>query len=206
MKTMLKITLLSLILTCGMVLPASAQSKIATLDLRKLFDGYWKTRQADTALKTSAADLDKEHKGLLESYTKATEDWKKQMSSANDMAVSTEEREKRKKAAEDKLVELKQLEDNIKQFEAQAKENLDTQRRRMRENVLKEIREVISEVAKSDSIDLVLDTAADSINSTPVVIFTNGASDLTEKVLKKLNANAPADLPKTEEKKADAKK
>jgi len=32
------------------------------------------------------------------------------------------------------------------------------------------------------------------VNKTPVVVFTNGENDLTDAVLKELNANAPAGL------------
>ena len=46
--------------------PALAQQKIATVDMRKLFDGYWKTKQAETALNDRKAELDKEDRGFLD--------------------------------------------------------------------------------------------------------------------------------------------
>jgi Skp family chaperone for outer membrane proteins len=205
MNTLLKTTLLTLLLALGLAGSASAQNRIGTVDLRKLFDGFWKTRQADTALKGSAADLDKEHKGLMESFAKGEDEYKKLLSAANDLTYSIEEREKRKKLAEDKLVELNTLRTNIKQFEDQAKESLNTQRLRMRENVLKEIKDAIAIVARGETYDLVLDTSADSRNETPMVVFTTGASDLTEKVLAKLNVDAPKDLPTPDEKKDEKK-
>jgi Skp family chaperone for outer membrane proteins len=41
---------------------ALAQTKIATVDLRKLFDNYWKTKQAQAAIQERAAQLDKDDK------------------------------------------------------------------------------------------------------------------------------------------------
>ena len=80
---------------------AQAQPKIATVDLRKIFEGYYKTKQADAQLRERGADAEKQYKGMLDDYQKANEDYKKLVESANDQAVSSEERDKRKKSAED---------------------------------------------------------------------------------------------------------
>ena len=39
-------------------------SKIATVDLRKIFDNYWRTKQAQAAIQDRAAQLDKDDKGM----------------------------------------------------------------------------------------------------------------------------------------------
>ena len=36
---------------------ASAQTRIGTVDLRKIFDSYWKTKQADAALKLATRQV-----------------------------------------------------------------------------------------------------------------------------------------------------
>src|SRR5579884_2783872 len=102
MKTFLK-TLVPALLLCGLLgNSAFAQTKIATVNLQKLFDNYWKTKQADESLKDKAAELDKSHKEMLDSWKKAKDDYQKLIDQAADPAVSTDERDKRKKAAEDK--------------------------------------------------------------------------------------------------------
>ena len=78
---------------------------------------------------------------------------------------------------------------------------------RMRNNILGEIRTIVNAKAKSGNYSMVLDTASETINKTPVFLYTNNENDITDMVLQQLNANAPADLPKTEEKAAvDEKK
>lgn len=171
---------------------AMAQGKIGTIDLRKVFDGYWKTKQADAGLKERAADMEKEHKNMIEDLKKAEEDYRGILSSANDQAVSEEERDRRKKSAEEKLRYMEKQRETIGQYERQARTTLDEQRRRMRENILGEIRTVVNGKAKAGSFSMILDTAAESINNTPVVIYTTGENDITDDVLKELNATAPA--------------
>ena len=205
MKTFLKTIVPAIALTALLAGSASAQTKIATIDLRKVFDGYWKTKQADTALKERAADMDKEHKKLLEEYNKAKEDYQKTLTSANDSAIAPEEREKRKKTAETRLLEIKEKEQEITQFERQARTTLDDQRRRMRDGVLEEIRTAVNTKAKSAAYSMVLDAAAESFNNTPILMFTNGENDITKEILDQLNAGAPAELPKPAEKKDEKK-
>jgi outer membrane protein len=184
-----------ILLTCGLLTsPAFAQGRIGTVDLRKLFDNYWKTKQADSALKDRAADLDKEYKGLRDEYAKSQEEVRKLMSSANDQAVSSEERDKRKKAVDAKLKELKDTEETIVQFEKSARTTLDEQKKRMRDNILAEIRKVIDAKAKSSSYTLVIDVAAETPNGTPMVLYANdAANDLTAQVLDVLNVGRPVE-------------
>ena len=104
---------------------AWAQGRIATIDLRKVFEGYWKTKKADAQLKERAADMEKEHKNMLDDWKKAKDEYQTLLSEANNQTLSFEEREKRKKSAEDKLKQLKETEDTIQQYERQARTTLD---------------------------------------------------------------------------------
>jgi outer membrane protein len=184
--------ILTLGFTVLLALSASAQTKIGTIDLRKVFDDYYKTKAADANLKEKAGELDKERKNLMDQYGKSRDDYKKSLDGANDQAVSADEREKRKKTAESKLLEIKELEQTIDQFDRQSRTTLEEQQRRMRDNILKEIQTVITTKAKAANYSMVLDTASESFNKTPILLYTNGENDITAMVLKDLNQAAPA--------------
>lgn len=173
---------------------ASAQTRIATVDLSKVFTDYWKTKQATLALEERKADLVKELESFTEEKKKLLEQYQKLNAEANDQAVSAEEREKRKKATEAKLKELKESDESIKQFTARSDTELKSQFQRMRNNVLGEIKETVNAKAKAGGYGLVLDTAAETINGTKVFLYSNGENDLTTVVLEQLNAAAPAEL------------
>jgi outer membrane protein len=183
---------------------AQAQSKVAVVDLKKVFDGYWRTKQADTQLKERAGDLEKARNGMVEDYKKANEDFKKMLDGLNDPAASAEEKDKRKKDAEKKQLEVRELEQSIRTFDENSRKTIVEMQKRMRESVLRDIRGVVEEKAKVAGYQAVLDTAAESINQTPVVVYTSllgGSDDLSDGVLKALNANAPADAVKKDEEK-----
>ena len=49
----------------ALTLPAVGQTRIGTIDLRKVFDNYWKRQQAEAALKERGTTMDKELKGFM---------------------------------------------------------------------------------------------------------------------------------------------
>lgn len=207
------ITSITVLIATFLAAPVRADTKLGLIDLKKVFDGYWKTKQADAQLKERAADLDKSRKSLVEDFQKASEEYKRLIESANDQAISSEERDKRKGSAEKKLVEVKDIEQTINLFDRNSRENLGTQQRRMRDKILEEIKEVTNTKAKSGGYTVIFDTAAETPNQTPVLLFNNGQNDITEEVLTQLNSSAPAGTPsisdtkdKTTEEKKEEKK
>jgi outer membrane protein len=205
MKSPLRNIVPALLLVFLMTSSAWGQGRIATVDLRKLFDNYWKTKQADAALKDRAADIEKEHKNMLDEWKKAKEEYSTLLSEANNQTLSLEEREKRKKSAEDKFKQLKDSEDSITQYERSARTTLDEQKKRMRDSILDEIRTTVNGKAKAGAYALVVDTASESANNTPVILYSNNENDLTEAVLSQLNAGAPVDALKSGDKTVDTK-
>ena len=183
---------------------AWAQGRIVTINLQKVFEKYWKTKQAELELKSRADDMEKEHKNMLNDWTKAREDHQHLLSAANDQSASADEREKSKKAADAKLKYLKDTEESILQYEKQARTTLDEQKRRTIDKILAEIRTLVAEQAKSSGGAVVIDTSAESANHTPIVLFTTNEEDMTDKVISTLNSAAPPENAKPEEAKSDA--
>lgn len=203
MMNLSRATVASLILFLMLGSSALAQNRIATVDLRKVFDGYWKKRQAEAALKERQTDMEKEDRNMVDDYKKAKEEYQTLLTSANDQAVSSDERDKRKTAAEEKLRRLKEMEDTIAQYERQARTTIGEQSQRMRSNILAEIRNVVNSKAKAAGYFLVIDTAAESVNSTPIFLYASNENDITDGVLQQLNSTAPADALKPDDKTAD---
>ena len=157
---------------------ALAQTKVATVDLRKLFDNYWKTKQAQAAIQDRATQLDKDDKSMKDDLKKAGDDYQQLLEQANDQAISADERDRRKQAAADKLKQLEDRRTAIEQYERQAQDTLNNQRQRMREKILAEIQAAVNATAKTGGYTLVIDTAAETVNGTPTVIYHTGENDI----------------------------
>jgi Skp family chaperone for outer membrane proteins len=186
--------------------PAWAQNRIATVDMRKLFDDYHKTKAARAQLDERKADMEKEHANMVEDWKKIKEDYQTTLAASNDQAVSADEREKRKKLAEDKLKQLKKSEDGLVDYERTAQSTYQDQLNRVKEKVIEEIRSVLEAKARSAGYTLVLDVAAIGANGIPVVLYhSDNEDDLTQATLEQLNAAAPPEAPKTPEKQPEKK-
>jgi len=192
----LRTTVLTVSLLVLLSVPALAQTKIGTVDMRKLFDGYWKTKQAQAALTERQTQLGKDVKSMTDDLRKGGEEYQKLLEQANDQALAADQRDKRKLATADKLKELQDRKAALDQFQRQAQVTLSDQSQRMRENILGEIKAAVTIKAKAAGYSLVIDAAAETANATTAVIYSSGDNDLTDVVLKQLNAGAPIDVTK----------
>jgi outer membrane protein len=172
------------------VAPA-AEQKIGTVDLRKVFDKYYKTIQSTATLKLEAADMEKERKQMLDNAENHKTEWQKLIDKANDQAVSSEERDKSKKEAEQKYVELENDKQSITEYDRASSAKLREKELQRRDAIVKEIRAILEADAKAGGYTMVLDPSGDSGNMVPVVLYTNGQNDLTDALIKELNATAP---------------
>jgi outer membrane protein len=193
---------LTFILTAALLLAGSPiltaqDGKIAVIDLKKVFDGYWKTKQADMNLKERAAELEKRHKEMIDDHKKATEDYQKLLDSASDKALAVAERDRRKADAEAKRREIREIEESIQQFDRSARAQIGEQQRNMRDKLVDEIRESLNSLARSRGYAAVLDSSAPlppapGVSVTPFLLFSEGLPDMTDALVQQLNASAPA--------------
>ncbi len=203
MKTLLSRVVPGLLLVALAGSPAWAQTRIATVDMRKLFDDYHKTKEAKTVLDAQKADMEKDHAKMVEDWKKLKEDYQTTLAGANDQAVSPDEREKRKKLAEDKLKQVKKSEEGLSDYERSAQSTYEDQIRRVHNKVIEEIRAVLEAKARAAGYTLVLDVAAIAANGIPVILYhSNNDNDLTQAILDQLN---PPEAAKTPEKPPEKK-
>ena len=184
----LQLTILTFSLLAVMTITANAQTKTASVDMKKLFDGYWKTKQAQTALENRKVELRKEIKDMTDNLDKSQTEYKKLLDQAMDQAISADEREKRKQSAGDKAKEMSNSKAALEQFQRQAEAQLADQSQRMSGNIVTEIRKAVADKAKAGGYAVVLNA-----NTAEIVVYVESSIDITENVLKQLNAGAPVD-------------
>jgi outer membrane protein len=189
-KTILAVGLVAVV--AGFGFSARAEMKIATVDLRKVFDNYYKTKQADEILKKETDEVQKDRKDMIEKYKGMEGDWKKLIDRANDQAISGDERDKAKQQAEKKLVELRETEQAVGDYDRVAQQKLFEKKKLKWDAIVGEIRQVVNAKSKAAGYNLVIDVSGDTMNNTPMVLYTDGQNDVTDMILKELNATAPA--------------
>lgn len=187
----LRLTLLTVVLLAATAFSVSAQTKVANVDMKKIFNNYWKTKQATTALENRKSELRKEIKDMADGLDKAQTDYKQLLDQSNDQAISADEREKRKQSAASKAKEINNSKVALEQFQRQAEAQLADQSQRMSGNLVSEIQKAVADKAKAGGYTLVLNSA-----TTEVVVYSDSTADITDAVVAQLNAGAPIDLTK----------
>ena len=169
----------------------AADQKIATFNLRKAFDAYYKTIQSQAAIRQEAAEVDKERTQMVENGRKHEDEWRKLIDKANDQSLSAEEREKAKKSAAEKYAELETDKQYINTFDRDATARLREKEKIRRDDIVKEILAMVTARAKAAGYSLVLDPSGESTSFVPIVLYSNGLDDMTDSIIKELNAAAP---------------
>ena len=178
----------------GLGWTACAQTRIATIDMRRVFDGYWKTKAASADLRGRTEEYDQDFRKLLDQYQKANESFRQMVAQYGDSGIAPEEKKKLENNAKAKAGEIKEMETELNQFLQHSRTLINEKQQRLRANILAEINVVLTAKARAGDFDLVLDTSGESGNNVPTVAYTSGKHDLTEAVLGELNANAPVQV------------
>jgi outer membrane protein len=191
MKKYLIIPFLSLVLSLGSAVTASAQIKIGTVDMKKVFESYWRTKEAETKMSETRAtlkrDLDERNekrKELQDGIEKLNEEVKKP-------ELSKEKAQTKLKEREDKIAEWQNMMRELQQYQAEKEKQLADQTMRIRNGLVEEIKKVIDAKVKSGGYDLVFDSSGNSINNVPMVLYSKESYDFTKDVVDQLNADRP---------------
>jgi len=186
----LRLTILTVGLLAAMSLSA-APTDLASVDINKILNGYWKTKQASAALENHLSVVRKELKDVAEDIDKAKTDYKQMLDQANDPAISADERDKRRQSAATKAKEINDAQIKLEQEQRRDEAQLDDEKQRMLRNLRTDIQKAVNDKVKAGGYTLVVNAA-----NTDAFVYVSPQTDITEEVLKQLNAGAPIDLTK----------
>jgi outer membrane protein len=185
------IPFLVLIFTFGFAFDASAQAKIGTVDMKKIFESYWRTKEAETKMSETRAtvkrDLDERNekrKVLQDSIEKLNDEVKKPELSKDRLQGKMKERE-------EKIGEWQTMMRELQQYQQEKEKQLADQTLRIRNGLVDEIRKVVNDKVAADGYDFVFDVSGYSINNVPVVMFAKESYDFSKDIIDKLNADRP---------------
>ena len=178
----------------------AAEQTIVFVDMNKLFDGFYKTKVADGKLKERADEFNNERKAIVDEAKKMEDEFNALREDAQNTALSSEVREQKRNKAEDKLIEIREYESKLRRFDESRKKQLDDQSRRMRKDIVEEIRTAIQTYARGQGFSAVLDLSGQSLNGVEQVLYTDGKVDITESVLDLLNKGDKVEEDKTPKK------
>jgi Skp family chaperone for outer membrane proteins len=192
MKKMFPTGLLALSLFAFCCDGLAADFKIATVDLRKVFDTYYKTILASAANSNNIVERDKELNAMMEARRKYQDNWTQEKDKSENQAVPAEERAKSRKAADDLAVQIQIQNETISNYYARTEIKRHDDMVQHVADLTTEITNVMNAMAKRQGYTMVLDRTALTMTGNPLVLYTSGENDLTDALMKELNSTAPA--------------
>lgn len=149
---------------------AAPEQKIATVDLEKALKA---SKEGQAAQKTLETDLQKAQQEIDKKktdYEHKQADFSKQQESLS-QAAKAEKRE-----------ELIKMEQELRRAFADSQQNLRRKNGELMTELIGKMRKVIAEVGKADGYTVVLE------KDSPAVLYADGATDVTDKVIARFNA------------------
>ena len=170
---------------------AQAQIKVGTIDMKAVFDSYYKTKDAEAKINESRTQAKKELDDRLDTFNKGQEQARKLNDEANKPELSEKAKAEKVKGLNEKLQELGVMQREVQEFQQTRERQLSEQSVRSRNALVEEINKVINDAVKAAGYDLVFDKSGQSLNAVNVLVHSKDSFDFTNEVVSKLNSEAP---------------
>ncbi|MDR0741114.1 MAG: OmpH family outer membrane protein [Puniceicoccales bacterium] len=164
---------------------ASWNGKIAVVHFTKIKDEYHRVKELNETLAKNVEAVQKELLSMVSDFEKAGKEYRELVDKAANPALTDEAKKKIKAEADDKLMILQQKENALLDFKTNSEKRITKIGSEESAKILTTVRQKAGEVAKEQGFSIVLD--ADN----PMVIYSEDSLDITDSVLKALNADQP---------------
>lgn len=178
-------------MAAALALPAAgfAQGtlKVGTVDMNRAFKEYNRTKDSEKKINEAKDAAKKEFDDRAENYKKALEEINKLAQQLDSPAVNADKKTALAKERDEKIANIKNMERELNDFRQTRERQLQEQAMRMRDNIVKEITDVIMERVKAANYDLVFDKSGQSVSSVPLILHSKDNMDFTTEVITALN-------------------
>lgn len=164
------------------------KDRIMFVDMNKVFDEFYKTKLAQDNLKDQETEFKEELQKQLDEFKELQDKFKKAREESEDRVLNEDARNARRAEAEETLVELREMESKIRRFEESKRRQVADTMKRVRDNLVVEIKKSLADYAKNQGFLAVLDASGDNMNGVPNILFYDETRDITVALLDLLNS------------------
>lgn len=189
MKKYVTLSALVLSLAFGSATASAQAIKVATVDMKKVFESYYKTKDAEAKINEARNAAKKELEDRMDIAKKSLEEVKKLDEDISRPELSKDAKEQKAKVRSEKAAELQNMDREIREFQQSREKQLQEQSVRMRAGIVDDINKVVADKVKAENYDLVLDKSGPSLNGVPIVLYSRDSYEFTDSVVTALNRN-----------------
>jgi outer membrane protein len=195
MKSYLALPALLLALALGSSTAAAQATKIGTVDMKKVFESYYKTKDAEAKINEARNAAKKELEDRMDIAKQSLAEVQKLDEEIKKPELSREAKEQKSKTRSEKAAELQNMDREIREFQQSREKQLQEQSVRMRAGIVEDINKVVADKVKAENFELVFDKSGPSLNGVPIVLYARDSFDFTDTVITVLNKTRGTEAP-----------
>jgi len=174
----------------GLAQPAP---NVLTVNIAQAADSYYKVQDFEKELEKSGEQVREKVEALQEERQLLVQEFEELADQAESEILTEQARNEAAQDAIDKRQEVQQKEQEIRQFVQQTQRTLQARQSSQMEMFLTDISEVVEKVVQERGATLAFDTSGFTRSGMPAVLYADPAYDVTPEVIRRLNADRPAE-------------
>jgi outer membrane protein len=172
-------------------LSAQPVLKIATADMSKLLEGYYKTDEQMVKIRADEQKAQTELERMSKELTQVVDQYKEALDQSKNTLLTAEARAKAESDVAQKAEDIRRRQTDGQAFGANAQRSLQQRISNARSLLLDEISKKVIEIAKNKGATLVVDRSGPTFIGIPSVIYADPAFDITAEALTEINKDRP---------------
>lgn len=193
MKNTLKSFLFVAATVIGLSSASAEDLKIASVNMEKLFNEFHMTKKVQAQVKVDQERIQKDNASRLEHIRGLQNEIEKLSKQRGDATISDKKRLEIERQIKLKVSEGNAADNERRQWLQRQSKALGEQTGEEQRVILEKIQAKISDYAREQDLDMVLDQSSRSATRTPVFAFMKDKYDVTPILLKDLNKDAPVE-------------
>ena len=170
---------------------AQTAPKIVVVDLAKLFDNHWKTKEQQAKLQADEAKAQDQLAAITKDGNALVEQFKELDEQSKNPTATADAKAKAQAEAQKKYDEIQQKRTEQQQFVQTTKGTLQQRFQNFKTLMLEEITKAATEIAKKHGATLLLDKSGPTLVGVSNVLYFDPSYDITDEVMTELNKDAP---------------
>ncbi len=171
---------------------ANADLSVATVDVQKLMDSYYKTHDAVTEINKAYQEVQKTFNTRTEMLKTMEKEFNDMVAKLKDPMLNDADKKKLEQKIQIKRQEVIALDQERKGYAERMLKSLQETMRQRTTGIIAEISKLTETISAEKKFDVVMDKSAKTHRANNVFMYTAPSMDITATILKELNKNAPA--------------
>ena len=168
--------------------------KVGTVDMDRIFKEHPRTKEAELKFNQNREAAKKEYDDKAEAYKKALDDINKIRVQLDAPTLSADAKAAKAKERDEKIAGVRTMERGMDEFKQTREQEFQQEVAKVREEILKEITEILMAKVKADNYDYVFEKTGPSMNGFSPILYSRENIEFTNDVIDtmKKTVRAPA--------------